>query len=92
MIAGTVVARETELDAAFRFVDGTDPVPRLLVLEGDAARLADTVAELAAVRASLAAESAEADSGEVSAGADTSGAESDGPSETAETAGGRLAS
>ena len=56
----------------------------LLVLEGDAATLAAKVAELAAARASLAAAS-EAPEEPVSG----NGA---GPSETAETAGGRLAS
>ncbi len=56
----------------------------LLVLEGDAAGLAAKVAELAAARASLAAAS-EAPQEPVSG----NGA---GPSETAETAGGRLAS
>jgi FlaA1/EpsC-like NDP-sugar epimerase len=56
----------------------------LLVLEGDAARLAAKVAELAAVRASLAAASA--------APREPLAVDGAGPSETAETAGGRLAS
>jgi FlaA1/EpsC-like NDP-sugar epimerase len=56
----------------------------LLVLEGDAAGLADTVAELATVRASQAAASAAPAEQVTDSGA--------GPSETAETAGGRLAS
>ncbi len=56
----------------------------LLVLEGDAAGLAAKVAELAAARASLAAASEPAQEPVTDNGA--------GPSETAETAGGRLAS
>jgi FlaA1/EpsC-like NDP-sugar epimerase len=56
----------------------------LLVLEGDAAGLAAKVAELAAARASLAAASEPAPEPVSDNGA--------GPSETAETAGGRLAS
>jgi FlaA1/EpsC-like NDP-sugar epimerase len=56
----------------------------LLVLEGDAATLAAKVAELAAVRAALAAASAAPQEPVAGNGA--------GPSETAEPAGGRLAS
>jgi FlaA1/EpsC-like NDP-sugar epimerase len=56
----------------------------LLVLEGDAAGLADKVAELAVVRASQAAAS--------TTPAEPVSDDGPGPSETAETAGGRLAS
>jgi FlaA1/EpsC-like NDP-sugar epimerase len=67
-----------------RWVEETFDEISLLVLEGDAARLAAKVAELAALRASVAAASAESEV-EVSG----NGAA---PSEAPETAGGRMAS
>ncbi|HEX5780971.1 MAG TPA: nucleoside-diphosphate sugar epimerase/dehydratase [Solirubrobacteraceae bacterium] len=67
-----------------RWVEETFDEISLLVLEGDAARLAAKVAELAALRASVAAASAEAEV-EVSGNGAV-------PSEAPETAGGRLAS